>query len=66
MAVVCQWFGLKSTIMVSWFGPQNQGRQFSDLGLKIIPTASWFGSQNQVGWGFVDLCLKTDERMKTV
>jgi hypothetical protein len=25
VAMVCQWFGLKATAIVSWFGPQNQG-----------------------------------------
>jgi hypothetical protein len=25
MVTVCQWFGHKTTTMVSWFGPQNQG-----------------------------------------
>jgi hypothetical protein len=24
VAMVCQWFDLKTTVMVSWFGPQNQ------------------------------------------
>jgi hypothetical protein len=49
VAIVCQWFGLKTTATVSWFGPQNQGCWFGDLGLKIIVTLSWFGPQNQVG-----------------
>jgi hypothetical protein len=26
VVMVCQWFGLKTTVMISWFGPQNQGR----------------------------------------
>jgi hypothetical protein len=43
VAMVCQWLGLKITTIVSWFGPQNQGRQFGDLGLKITATGSWFG-----------------------
>jgi hypothetical protein len=47
----CQWFGLKTTTMVSLFGPQNQSQQFGDLGLKITTTVSWFGPQNQVGGG---------------
>jgi hypothetical protein len=51
VVMVCQWFGLKTTMMVSWFGPQNQDRQFGDLCLKIIVTVSWFGSENQVGEG---------------
>jgi hypothetical protein len=25
MVIVCQWFGLKTTVRVSWIGPQNQG-----------------------------------------
>jgi hypothetical protein len=24
VAMVCQWFGLKTIATVSWFGPQNQ------------------------------------------
>jgi hypothetical protein len=43
VAMVCQWFGLKTTTTVSWFGPQNQGRQIGDLGIKITVTVSWFG-----------------------
>jgi hypothetical protein len=35
VAMVCQWFIRKSTVTVSWFGPQNQVRWFGDLGLKI-------------------------------
>jgi hypothetical protein len=35
---VCQWFGLKTTLAVSWFAPQNQGRWFGDLGIKITAT----------------------------
>jgi hypothetical protein len=34
-ATVYQWFGLKTTVTVSWFGPQNQGRRFGDLCLTI-------------------------------
>jgi hypothetical protein len=45
-AIVCQWFGLKTTTMIFLFGPQNQGRQFGDLDLKITTTVSWFGHQN--------------------
>jgi hypothetical protein len=51
VATVCQWFGLKTNAIVSWFGPQNQGGWFGDLGLKITMTVSWFGRQNQVGGG---------------
>jgi hypothetical protein len=40
VAMVCRWLGLKTTWTISWFGPQNQGRLFSDLGLKIIATVS--------------------------
>jgi hypothetical protein len=43
--------GLKITTTVSWFGPQNQGQQFSDLGFKITATVSWFKPENQVGGG---------------
>jgi hypothetical protein len=38
--MVCQWFGLKTTAAVSWFEPQNQGRWFDDLSLKITTTVS--------------------------
>jgi hypothetical protein len=34
VAVVYQWFSLKTTMTVFWFGPQNQGRWFGVLGLK--------------------------------
>jgi hypothetical protein len=58
MAIVCQWFRLKIIVIVSWFGPQNQGRQFGglaskpmlrfgDLDFKITAMVFWFGSQNQ-------------------
>jgi hypothetical protein len=36
---------------ISWFGHQNQGRWFGDLGLKITVTFSWFGPQNHVDGG---------------
>jgi hypothetical protein len=52
VATVCQWLGIKTTTIVSWFGPQTQGRRFGDFGLKITTTVSWFGPQNQVGEGF--------------
>jgi hypothetical protein len=55
VATVCRWFDLKTTTKVFWFGPQNQGRRFGDLGLKITTTVSWFGPQNQVGRG-LSLC----------
>jgi hypothetical protein len=42
VVTVCQWFGLKTTVTISWFGPQNQGRRFDDLDLKITATISWF------------------------
>jgi hypothetical protein len=29
-------------VSISWFGPQNQGRRFGDLGLKISAIVSWF------------------------
>jgi hypothetical protein len=43
---------------VSWFAPQNQGRWFDDLGIKITETGSWFGPQNQVG-GDLSVCINT-------
>jgi hypothetical protein len=46
VATVCQWFGLKTTATVSWFGPQRQSRRFGYLGLKITVRVSWFGPQN--------------------
>jgi hypothetical protein len=61
--MICQWFGVKTTGMVSLslaskpvatvsrFGPQNQQLRFGDLGLKITETFSWFGPQNQAGIG---------------
>jgi hypothetical protein len=58
VVIVCQWFGLKTTVMVSWFGSQNQGRWFVDLGLEIIVIVSWFESQNQVGGGLSVCTLK--------
>jgi hypothetical protein len=57
VVTVCQWFDLKTTITVSWFRPQNQGRRFGDLSIKNTTMVSWFGPQNQVG---------TNEQMKTV
>jgi hypothetical protein len=50
VGTVCQWFGLKTNAMVSWFGPQNQCRRFG-LGLKSTMTVSLFGPQNQVRGG---------------
>jgi hypothetical protein len=47
MAMVYQWSGIKTTATVSWFGHQNKGQRFGDLGLKITTTVSWFGHQNQ-------------------
>jgi hypothetical protein len=58
VVTVCQCFGLKTTMTVSWFAPQNQGRWFDDLGLKITETGSWFGPQNQVG-GDLSVCINT-------
>jgi hypothetical protein len=40
VAMVCQWFGLKTTATVSWFEPQNEGRRFGDLGIKITVMVS--------------------------
>jgi hypothetical protein len=53
VVMVCQWFDLKTTVTISWFGHQNQGWRFGDLGLKITVTVSWFGPQNQVGGGLL-------------
>jgi hypothetical protein len=39
------------------FGPQNRGRRFDDLRIKITVMISWFGPQNQ-GRRFGDLGLK--------
>jgi hypothetical protein len=58
VATVCQWFSLKTIATVSWFGPQNQGRRFGDLGIQIPATISWFGPQNQVGGGLSVCALK--------
>jgi hypothetical protein len=55
VAMVCQWFGLKTTVTVSWFGSQKQGRRFGDLSLKITATISWFVPTNQVG-GCLSVC----------
>jgi hypothetical protein len=55
MATFCQWFGLKTTVMVYWFGPQIQGRWFGDLRRKITTMISWFGPQNQVA-GCLSVC----------
>jgi hypothetical protein len=49
--MVCHGFGLKTTVMISRFEPQNQGQRFDDLSLKITATVSWFVPQNQVGEG---------------
>jgi hypothetical protein len=59
VATVYQWFGLKSTAMLSWFGPQNQGLRFDDLGLKITATVSRFESQNQVEGGLLVCASKS-------
>jgi hypothetical protein len=56
VAMVCQWFGPKTTMIVSCFGPRNQGRRFGVLDLKIIAMVSWFGPQNQVG-GSLSICV---------
>jgi hypothetical protein len=46
VVMVYQWFSIKTTTTVSWFGPKNQGRRFGDFTLKIIAMVSWFGHQN--------------------
>jgi hypothetical protein len=38
----------KLVAMAFWFGSQNQGQWFGDLGLKITTMISWFGPQKQV------------------
>jgi hypothetical protein len=45
--MVYQWFGLKTTTTVSWFGPQIQGQQFGELSLKMTMMFSWFAPQNR-------------------
>jgi hypothetical protein len=47
VAMVYQWFGLKTNATISWFGAEKQGQRFGDLGFKITMTVSWFGPQNQ-------------------
>jgi hypothetical protein len=51
VVMICQWFGIKTTVMISWFGPRNQDRRYGDLGLKITTMVSWLGPQNQVEGG---------------
>jgi hypothetical protein len=51
VVTVCQRFGLKTTVTVSWFGPHIKSRRFGDLGIKIITMVFWFGPQNQVRGG---------------
>jgi hypothetical protein len=53
VVTVYLWFALKIIVIVSWFGSQNQGRQFADLGIKITAMVSLFGPQNQVGGGLM-------------
>jgi hypothetical protein len=60
-----QWFTLKTTTTVSWFGPQNQGRRFGGLDSKPLLRFCDLGLKIN-GRRFVGLCLKTDGRMKTV
>jgi hypothetical protein len=43
--------GLKITMTVSRFGPQNRQLRFGDLCLKITMTVSWVGPQNQADDG---------------
>jgi hypothetical protein len=66
VAMDCQWFGLKTIVTVSWFGPENQGQQFRDLGLKNHRNSFLVWVSKPGGRRFVGLCLKTNERMKTV
>jgi hypothetical protein len=60
--MIYQWFGLKTIVTISWFGPQNQGRRFDNLGLKIITPVSWFEPQNQVGGGLLVYASKSMSR----
>jgi hypothetical protein len=53
------------TVMVSWFGPENQGWWFGDLGLKITTTIFCLGLKTKRR-RFVGLHIKIDEWMKTV
>jgi hypothetical protein len=62
LAMIYQWFGLKTTVTISWFEPQNQGRRFDNLGLKIITPVSWFEPQNQVGGGLLVYASKSMSR----
>jgi hypothetical protein len=64
--MVCQWFDLKTTMTVSWFGPQNQGRRFGDLGPQNHRDGFLVCASKPSGRRCASLCLKTDERMKTV
>jgi hypothetical protein len=66
VVTVCQWLGLKTTAMVSCFGPQNQGRQFGDFGPQNRRDSFLVWASKPTKRRFVSLCLKTDERMKTV
>jgi hypothetical protein len=50
--------------MTSWFGSQNQGRRFGDLGLKITATVSLFRPQNQVGGGLSVCATKLISRLR--
>jgi hypothetical protein len=58
VVMVCLWFDLKTTTIISCFDPQNQGRwfggltskpvlRFGHLGLKITVMVSYLGPQNQ-------------------
>jgi hypothetical protein len=62
VATVCQWFGLKTTAMVSWFGPENLNRWFGDFRLKMIAMVSWFWPQNLVGGGLLVCASNTMSR----
>jgi hypothetical protein len=64
VGTVCQWFGLKTNAMVSWFGPQNQCRRFG-LGLKSHDSFFVWASKPSAR-RFACLCLETNEQMKTV
>jgi hypothetical protein len=59
-------FVSKLVAMVSWFGPENQGRWFGDLGFKITTSVFLVCASKPCGRRFVASRLKTDERMKMV
>jgi hypothetical protein len=52
MAMVCEWFGLKTTQTVfTDLTSKSVATVFSSLVSKLVAMVFWFGSQNQVGFG---------------